>query len=142
MTTGRTLASGLSLALLFLAPPATTAAQNRAPESDSPAIVLTRGVATAPVTIVEFSDFECPFCGNSTQTFFINGTKVGGAQSLSTLRSLIDRQLGRTAATTPSSAAAPVSLPPEVVDVDVEGAPARGLPLAPVTIVEFTDFQC
>ncbi len=27
-----------------------------------------RGVANAPVTIVEFSDFECPFCGHAVET--------------------------------------------------------------------------
>jgi protein-disulfide isomerase len=27
-----------------------------------------RGSATAPVTIVEFSDFECPFCGHAVET--------------------------------------------------------------------------
>jgi protein-disulfide isomerase len=32
--------------------------------TDGPA----RGSATAPVTIVEFSDFECPFCGHAVET--------------------------------------------------------------------------
>ena len=38
------------------------------PRIELPVTGPTRGKAGAPVTIVEYSDFECPFCGRATST--------------------------------------------------------------------------
>ena len=38
------------------------------PRADVQAVGPSRGSAGAPVTIVEFSDFECPFCGRAAET--------------------------------------------------------------------------
>jgi protein-disulfide isomerase len=42
-------------------------------KADGPA----RGSARAPVTIVEFSDFECPFCGHAVETLQMVQKKYG-----------------------------------------------------------------
>jgi protein-disulfide isomerase len=40
----------------------------RPPKADVAAVGPSKGPATAQVTIVEFSDFECPFCGRAEET--------------------------------------------------------------------------
>jgi protein-disulfide isomerase len=70
----------------------------------------------------------------ATPTFFINGRRLLGAQTLPTFERTIEELLsGR-----PASTAAAV--PPE--SIDISGATFRGGPTAPVTIVEFSDLQC
>jgi protein-disulfide isomerase len=64
----------------------------------------------------------------STPTFFVNGTKVVGAQSLEALKAIVDKDLG-------------LSPTPRRV-VTIGQAPVRGSSTAPVTVVEFSDFQC
>ncbi|MBS1818150.1 MAG: thioredoxin domain-containing protein [Acidobacteria bacterium] len=58
---------------LLAAPPAAPAAQAQAaplPTVVSIANAASRGDAKAPLTLVEFSDFQCPFCGRySRETF-------------------------------------------------------------------------
>ena len=65
-------------ALLQARQPAPAAAAAPAPPSGVPAFDLTitgsasKGRADAPLVIVEFSDFECPFCGRYARDTFAN----------------------------------------------------------------------
>ena len=98
---------------------------------------------------------------NGTPTFFVNGRRMLGARPYDTFRALIDEELARAqemvigglarehvyaaimAAAPP--APAPVRAPEiddAVVDVGLDGAPARGASRAPVTIALFSDFEC
>ncbi len=74
-------------------------------------------------------------------TFFINGRKLVGARPFGDFKQIIDRELGLSR---PTEALSPQStLPsPSVAQIDISGAPIRGSSKAPVTIVEFSDFQC
>src|SRR5262249_12447333 len=73
-----------------------------------------------------------------TPTFFINGKKMVGAQSMQAFEAAIDQALGL-----PAKTAAEVVPEAGVVEkVEIGGSPVRGPPKAPVTIVEFADFQC
>ena len=74
----------------------------------------------------------------ATPTFFVNGRKLVGAQSLETFKSVIDEELGRR----PTSGLETPDTEDRVPDIDVATAPIRGAPSAPVTIVEFSDLQC
>jgi RNA polymerase sigma factor (sigma-70 family) len=82
---------------------------------------------------------------NGTPTFFINGEMVSGAQPLAAYRAVVDRALTGEAPVDPT--APPQPTPSERARaaaraVAVGGAPSKGDPAAPVTIVEFADFEC
>jgi protein-disulfide isomerase len=72
---------------------------------------------------------------NATPTFFVNGRRLVGAQSLAVLERTVEEILngGR-----PSATASTVK--PE--SINIEQAEVRGVANAPITIVEFSDFQC
>ncbi len=65
-----------------------------------------------------------------TPSFLINGTLLVGAQPISAFRQAIETAL-----------AGGVEVP-YTVEIDIEGAPVKGDPNAPMTIVEFSDYQC
>jgi protein-disulfide isomerase len=104
-----------------------------------------------------------------TPIFFINGRKLPGAQRIEAFKRIIDEELGRAEAMVkqgvkPQAVYAkimekavegtarapspppiqPASPPPPSVakKIDIASAPVRGPKNAPVTIVEFSDFQC
>jgi protein-disulfide isomerase len=68
---------------------------------------------------------------SATPTFLVDGHKLTGRQSYATLKRIIDAEL--------RSEPWPVL---EKVSVNVAGAPFQGPESAPVTVVEFADFQC
>ena len=76
----------------------------------------------------------------ATPTLFINGQKLVGAKSFDTLKEQVDQVLGASGAAngTPQTPAQN-QLPREI---NMAQAPVRGAPTAPVTVVEFADFQC
>ncbi|MFH1811191.1 MAG: thioredoxin domain-containing protein [Pseudomonadota bacterium] len=100
-----------------------------------------------------------------TPSFFINGTKIAGAQPFESFQKLIDEDIKLADAelkkgtplakvyealvkADPFKAGAPAAAPGEPADdgkpvnVDIKGAYTKGPKNAKVTIVEFSEFQC
>ena len=99
---------------------------------------------------------------NGSPTFFINGRQFVGAQPFEAFKAVIDEEMAKAdkmlasgvkmdqlydklmaqaaAAPAPSAPAAPA--PVVVKDINVGAAPVKGPKNAPITIVEWSDFQC
>ncbi len=82
-----------------------------------------------------------------TPTFFINGKRLVGAHSFEVFKEIIDRELDATPPTQPSDYSPEVqrlgtsgSFNPTPVSLEVGNAPSKGA--GPVTLMEFTDYQC
>ena len=112
-------------------------------------------------------DDAVKFGARGTPNFFINGRNFRGAQPVEAFKSVIDEELkkadAKIASGTPrgqvyaaltasglDKAAAPPPPPPQPGTPDantrfraeIKGAPMKGAKDAPVTIVQFSDFQC
>ena len=81
-----------------------------------------------------------------TPTLFVNGKPLQGAQTEQTLTALVDRAIIPTAARSVSMTsvadASPAISPALVSDMLTSPSAQKGAAGAPLTIVEFTDFQC
>jgi len=78
-----------------------------------------------------------------TPTILINGRALHGAQSAEALKDAIRASLAEVTKNDPAQTAVAVSLPPvDMTALTRDPTATRGSVHAPVTIVEFTDFQC
>jgi protein-disulfide isomerase len=68
---------------------------------------------------------------SATPTFLVDGHKIVGKQTYAKLKQIIESELNAD----PWPA-------PDKIQVNVAGAPSLGAESAPVTVVEFADFQC
>lgn len=90
---------------------------------------------------------------NSTPTFYVNGYPLRGAQPFNVFESIaeliengeleatLEAQMRQAYEQAQAQAAQPQP-PSGPVDIPIDGAHAIGDPNAPITIVEYTDFQC
>jgi len=86
---------------------------------------------------------------NGTPAFFINGKFIGGAFPYAAFKEVIDKEIAGTGSTnykdysdTLQKAYAQGAFNPEPKQISLGNAPTRGTKGAPVTIVEYSDFQC
>jgi protein-disulfide isomerase len=102
---------------------------------------------------------------NGTPSFFINGRELVGAVPFADFQKIIDEEIKKAdelvkkgtplkdvyqklmeqAAAAPPPAAAAAAAAPEPaakVDIKIGDAPVKGAASAPVTLIEFSDFQC
>jgi protein-disulfide isomerase len=99
---------------------------------------------------------------NGTPTFYINGRELVGAAAFSEFQKIIDEEIKKAddlvkkgtplkdvyqklmeqAAAAPPPSAAAAAEPAAKVDIKVGDAPVKGPASAPVTVIEFSDFQC
>lgn len=96
-----------------------------------------------------------------TPHFFINGTLLSGAQPLAAFQQAVDRELAVAQdakyaglkgndlyekiikdGAAPAPAPQPAPAPAAPIVIDTTGAPSRGAADAPVTIIQFSEFQC
>jgi len=73
----------------------------------------------------------------ATPTFFLNGKMLDGAQSLEFMKTQVELALGGSDASVVAKAAES-----KKAEVEAANSPVRGSPTAPVTIIEYADFQC
>lgn len=78
----------------------------------------------------------------ATPTFFINGKKLVGARSFSEFKAIIDEELGVTKQRARTEEESDDGSPVDLRQMNLARSPVKGPPAAPVTIVEFSDFQC
>jgi protein-disulfide isomerase len=87
--------------------------------------------------VVEHDLAEAVGLGVTTKpTFFINGRRLVGAQGAPAIRAVLDSVL----AGIKRDPLPPASVPVE--DISLEQAPQRGPISAPLTVVQFSDFEC
>ncbi len=80
---------------------------------------------------------------DSTPSFFVNGQLIAGAYPLETFNQAFAAvQAGETVAAEPSAPQAPAVAPTPATIIMDNIAAERGDAAAPVTIVEYTDYQC
>lgn len=78
---------------------------------------------------------------SGTPSFLINGELLVGAQPIDAFREAIDTVLAGGTLTAAQPTAVPAG-PPQPLDVPIGNAPVKGDANAPMTIVEYSDFQC
>jgi len=79
---------------------------------------------------------------DATPTFFVRGHRLIGADSVPGLNDLVEAVLSGRADPLVEPAPAPPAAAKAVPAIQIDDSPVRGTADAPVTIVEFSDFQC
>lgn len=80
---------------------------------------------------------------SGTPSFFINGNLLVGAQPFSAFQSAINQvERGESIAAAPTQPPPPPPVAPTPATIDSREITALGNPNAPVTIVEYSDYQC